>query len=86
MQSKTHTTIESLCRGSPNEFLTYMNYCRSLRFEDKPDISFLKQTLKDLFYRENYEYDFVYDWNVLNTNLISTKNPHTEEADINPTP
>jgi hypothetical protein len=39
-----------------------MNYCRSLKFEEKPDIGYLRKLFKDLFYRMGYEYDFVYDW------------------------
>ena len=31
------TPIEVLCKGAPVEFATYLNYCRSLRFEEKPD-------------------------------------------------
>jgi hypothetical protein len=31
------TPTEVLCRGFPNEFAIYLNYTRSLRFDDKPD-------------------------------------------------
>ena len=31
------TPIDVLCKGAPCEFATYLNYCRSLRFEEKPD-------------------------------------------------
>lgn len=41
-----------------------MNYCRSLKFEEKPDIGYLRKLFKDLFYRMGYEYDFVFDWMV----------------------
>ena len=34
------------------EFSTYLNYCRSLRFEDKPDYLYLRKMFKELFYRE----------------------------------
>ena len=56
------TAVEILCKGLPVEFSTYMNYCRSLRFEDKPDYGYLRKMFKELFLRENYEWDFVYDW------------------------
>jgi hypothetical protein len=39
-----------------------LNYCRSLRFEDKPDYGFLRKMFKELFYREQYEWDYLYDW------------------------
>lgn len=44
------------------EFASYMHYCRSLRFEDRPDYGFLKKNFKELMIRENIEYDFVFDW------------------------
>ena len=61
-ESKVNTTIEQLCKGTPEEFSTYLNYCRGLKFEEKPDIAYLRKLLRDLFYRMGYEYDFVYDW------------------------
>lgn len=35
---------------------TYLNYCRSLRFEDRPDYAYLRRLLKDLFFREGYQH------------------------------
>lgn len=58
------TSIESLTKGLPEEFAIYLNYCRSLKFEEKPDIGYLRKLFKDLFYRMGYEYDFVFDWMV----------------------
>ena len=46
----------------PNEFIKFMNYCRDLKFEEKPDYSYLRKIFKDLFSSLGYEYDFVYDW------------------------
>ncbi len=36
-EKKMSTPIDILCKGAPCEFATYLNYCRSLRFEEKPD-------------------------------------------------
>ena len=41
-----------LCKSYPQEFVSYFQYCRSLRFEDKPDYSYLKRLFRDLFIRE----------------------------------
>jgi serine/threonine protein kinase len=51
-EKKMVTAIEILCRGFPSEFVTYFQYCRSLRFDDKPDYSYLRKQLRDLFTRE----------------------------------
>lgn len=47
------------------EFSTYMNFCRSLRFDDKPDYSYLRQLFRNLFHRQGFSYDYVFDWNML---------------------
>ena len=47
------------------EFATYINYCRSLRFEEKPDYSYLRQLVRNLFHRQGFSYDYVFDWNTL---------------------
>ena len=62
MEKKLSTSVENLCKGLPQEFVQYLNYCRNLRFEDKPDYSLVKNLLKDIFVRMNYEFDFTYDW------------------------
>ena len=38
------TPIDVLCKGAPCEFATYLNYCRSLRFEEKPDYRYTPPT------------------------------------------
>ena len=47
------------------EFATYLNFCRSLRFDDKPDYSYLRQLFRNLFHRQGFTYDYVFDWNML---------------------
>jgi casein kinase 1 len=37
LKKKMATTIEQLTRGLPSEFAEYLNYCRKLRFDEKPD-------------------------------------------------
>jgi len=54
MEKKMSTPVEVLCRNFPAEFATYINYCRALRFEDRPDYAYCKRMFKDLFFRENY--------------------------------
>ncbi|KAK2564220.1 Casein kinase I isoform epsilon [Acropora cervicornis] len=60
-----------LCRLTINvtfvaaEFSTYLNNCRSLRFDDKPDYSHLRQLFRNLFHCQGYVYDYIFDWNLL---------------------
>ncbi|KAH9729290.1 Casein kinase 1-like protein 9 [Citrus sinensis] len=64
-EKKVSTPIEVLCKSYPSEFVSYFHYCRSLRFEDKPDYSYLKRLFRDLFIREGFQFDYVFDWTVL---------------------
>ncbi|XP_059626051.1 casein kinase 1-like protein 9 isoform X2 [Cornus florida] len=64
-EKKMLTPIEALCKSYPSEFISYFHYCRSLRFEDKPDYSYLKRLFRDLFIREGYQFDYVFDWTIL---------------------
>ena len=65
MDRKMSTSPEQLCKGFPSEFRSYFEYCRSLRFEDRPDYAYLKRLLKDLFYRKGFQNDHMFDWNVI---------------------
>lgn len=62
MEKKMTTPNDILTKGLPKEFLDYMNYIKTLRFEDKPDYPYLRKLFRDLFKRENYRYDYVFDW------------------------
>ncbi|XP_077254196.1 casein kinase 1-like protein 2 [Tasmannia lanceolata] len=64
-ERKVSTSIEALCRGYPTEFASYFHYCRSLRFDDKPDYAYLKRIFRDLFIREGFQFDYVFDWTIL---------------------
>lgn len=81
---KLSSSIEALTKGYPEEFAIYLNYCRSLKFEEKPDIGYLRKLFKDLFYRMGYEYDFVFDWMVKKQNPSqSLKGGEEEKKDEN---
>ncbi|XP_073015986.1 casein kinase 1-like protein 9 isoform X2 [Primulina eburnea] len=71
-EKKMLTPIEVLCKLYPSEFVSYFHYCRSLRFEDKPDYSYLKRLFRDLFIREGYQFDYVFDWTILKYPQIGT--------------
>jgi serine/threonine protein kinase len=59
---KANTTFEELTEGFPKEFLYFMTYSRKLKFEEKPDYQHLISMFRDLFVRESFELDFVYNW------------------------
>ncbi|KAG8726988.1 serine/threonine protein kinase, partial [Ceratobasidium sp. 428] len=80
MEKKMTTPTDLLCRGFPNEFGIFLNYCRALRFDDKPDYSYLRKLFRDLFVREGYQYDYVFDWSVQRPNNPEDKSSRRKVA------
>ncbi|PIN20660.1 Casein kinase (serine/threonine/tyrosine protein kinase) [Handroanthus impetiginosus] len=74
-EKKVSTSIEALCRSYPSEFASYFHYCRSLRFDDKPDYAYLKRIFRDLFIREGFQFDYVFDWTILKYQQSQLANP-----------
>merc|ERR1712151_56101 len=62
MESKVSTPVDVLCKDYPDEFHTYISYCKGIEFDYRPDYSFLRRLLKDVFVRENYHLDPLFDW------------------------
>lgn len=58
--------VQIQCRHLPIEFSIYLNYCRALKFEDKPNYAYLRNLFLDLMERQNIKYDYNYDWCSLN--------------------
>ncbi|CAL0327880.1 unnamed protein product [Lupinus luteus] len=76
-EKKVSTSIEALCRGYPTEFASYFHYCRSLRFDDRPDYAYLKRIFRDLFIREGFQFDYVFDWTILKYQQSQLATPPT---------
>ncbi|KAJ0091639.1 hypothetical protein Patl1_13298 [Pistacia atlantica] len=64
-EKKLSTPIEVLCKSHPVEFASYIHYCHSLTFDQRPDYGFLKRLFRDLFAREGYEFDYIFDWTII---------------------
>merc|ERR1711957_663882 len=80
MESKRSTPIETLCKGYSAVFASYLNYCRALRFEDRPDYAYLRRLFKDLFMRENFVNDGMFDWSQPPKSGAPAKSETTEEV------
>ena len=86
MHCKMETTPEGLCQRVPVEILNFLNYTRSLKFEEKPDYLHLKKMFKELFFRENFQYDNIYDWTILNFARDTAENKAKERSSSNRNP
>ena len=65
MEEKRRINTEDLCEDLRQEFAVYFDYIRSLDFDEKPKYSYLRKIFRDLFVREGFDYDHVYNWTVL---------------------
>ena len=54
MDKKMSVSISSLCRGLPEELRKYLEYTRSLRFEDKPNYLYLKGLFREALETHKY--------------------------------
>ena len=59
---KQKTSLETLCEGLPDEFITYLSSVKALRFAETPNYLGYKKMFRKLFLRLGYEYDYKYDW------------------------
>lgn len=62
LEIKISISTEILCHGLPTQFATVLNYCRTLRFDDKPDYLFIRHLFRDLFKSLAYKEDWNFDW------------------------
>lgn len=62
---KKNVKLADLCKDLPKEFMKYIKYCRELKFDEKPNYAYLRSLFIALFKHNNYELDYVYDWNVM---------------------
>ena len=77
-EKKVTTLLSDLCKGFPEETQMFIQYAKELRFEDRPDYSYLKKLIKQMADRENIQFDFEFDW-VIKQNETKAK----EEQKIN---
>ena len=43
----------------------YFEHVKSLRFDDRPDYDYLKRLFRELFFRKGFNYDNLFDWELL---------------------
>lgn len=82
LERKQATHPEQLCRGYPNEFKDYFAHCSSLEFEDRPDYRYLKRLFRELFERQGYEDDGLFDWDILKKQQESARNGQPAGAPV----
>jgi hypothetical protein len=59
---KLDIPIAELCRDLPEAFTKYFKHVLALKFEDRPNYSYLRRLFSDLLVREGFQYDHIFDW------------------------
>jgi len=59
---KATTSIDVLCKGLPEEFVQYMQYCKSLKFDETPNYQFLRSMFSTLYAKSGHVCDGMMDW------------------------
>lgn len=80
LEKKRSIPLEHLCETFPPEFVAYLRYTRSLRFDETPDYAFLRQLFRDVYVRKRYT-DTNLDWQEL-----PQHQQQTPAAGVAPTP
>ena len=76
---KSTKTLENLFFDQPQEFVGYLNYCRALKFEQKPDYAYLKKSFKELFNKLQFNYDYIFDWDIQRRSSPQKNRPVSRE-------
>ena len=64
-QKKMEISLDTLCQGLPDEFKTFIQYARDLKFEDCPDYSYLKKLIIQICEKNQLTLDYnKFDWNL----------------------
>ena len=64
LEMKQTVRMSELCAGLPTEFVDYMEYVRTLLDDDIPDYRYLRKIFDNLFHRQGFESDNVFDWTI----------------------
>ena len=74
MNSKFKFNADDEFSGFPYEFSLILRYSRSLKFQERPDYTWLKDIFKNLFNQLNFKIRTAFDWirlkDVKNDNMI----------------
>jgi len=65
LEKKQSAEARELFKDLPGEFERYFKHIRSLHFDEIPDYAYLRRLFRNLFHRNGFEYDYVFDWTEL---------------------
>jgi hypothetical protein len=80
-EMKMQMIPEQICKNYPKECILFLNYCRKLSFDNRPDYNYLRYLFRYLLYQKSDQYDYEYDWIIAYRNKkLSTINSVKHET------
>mmetsp|Transcript_31961 Transcript_31961/g.53900 ORF Transcript_31961/g.53900 Transcript_31961/m.53900 type:complete len:498 (-) Transcript_31961:1137-2630(-) len=69
LEKKQQVSIAQLCQGCPSQFAEFLAYTRSLKFDAKPDIPYLRKLFRDLYHAQGCgAIPKLWDWDTMEGN------------------
>mmetsp|Transcript_1457 Transcript_1457/g.1523 ORF Transcript_1457/g.1523 Transcript_1457/m.1523 type:complete len:444 (-) Transcript_1457:15-1346(-) len=85
LEKKQQISIAQLCQGCPSQFAEFLAYTRSLKFDAKPDIPYLRKLFRDLFVAQgcNNSGGKMWDWETVDADVFGSINGTSNGAGNN---
>lgn len=72
MEKKQQVSIAQLCQGCPAQFAEFLAYSRSLKFDAKPDVPYLRKIFRDLYHGQGcHNISKLWDWEHVDTDMMT---------------
>mmetsp|Transcript_24778 Transcript_24778/g.34044 ORF Transcript_24778/g.34044 Transcript_24778/m.34044 type:complete len:748 (+) Transcript_24778:221-2464(+) len=72
LEKKQQVSIAQLCQGCPSQFAEFLAYTRSLKFDAKPDIPYLRKLFRDLYHAQGCgSVPKLWDWDGVDQDYFS---------------
>ena len=80
-KKKMSTSLDTLCQGLNNSFKVFIQYARDLKFEDRPDYSYLKAILRKMCEKAHLTFDYnKYDWILKKEQAYESNENNTDDG------
>jgi hypothetical protein len=82
--------ISILIIFSLGQFIEFLNYTKSLLFDQEPNYDYLNSLIVNIMNQKNLKLDYCYDWKIINNSTVNSSNSkdlisneHSETIKIN---
>jgi serine/threonine protein kinase len=73
LEKKQQVSIAQLCHGFPSQFAEFLAYARSLKFDAKPDVQYLRKMFRDLYHSQGLAgIGKIWDWDPIDVDFMAS--------------